>query len=256
MNQPSHIQNSTHDEHDEGYFASFTDLLVGILFIFIIMLTMTATNYQKNQQKTEDTAKILTKINDSRNKILQEMEKSLHAEGVNVTINLENGVLRLPESLLFESGKWELNKIGNEAVAKLANVLMTYLPCLAKTDQKLKSVCKQINIINEPVLDTVLIEGHTDNKQFGTNIGFENNWGLSAKRSITVLKQLIASRAELDKEIHNSNNVPILSVSAYAERRPVSEISLEQNRRIDLRLIMRSPTQTEIEQIKTELNLK
>ena len=139
---PPHISHS--EDHDEGYFASFTDLLVGILFIFIIMLMMFATNYQKKQQHTEDVTKVLTKINEARNKVLIEMEKSLKNEGVQVSVDLENGVLRLPESLLFESGKWEPNKQGEAALNKLANVLMTYLPCLARADQALNPPARKL----------------------------------------------------------------------------------------------------------------
>ncbi len=247
-----HISNT--EDHDEGYFASFTDLLVGILFIFIIMLMMFATNYQKRQQHTEDVTKVLTQINEARNKVLVEMEKSLKNEGIQVSIDLENGVLRLPESLLFESGRWTPNEQGDAALNKLANVLMTYLPCLARADQTLKSICRKIDLINEPMLETVLIEGHTDNKPFGTKTGFENNWGLSAKRSITIFDRLTSYRPELDK-ITNNENVPVLGISAYEARRPVSQNNLVLNRRIDLRFIMRSPTPTDIERIKNENNL-
>jgi chemotaxis protein MotB len=243
------------EDHDEGYFASFTDLLVGILFIFIIMLMMFATNYQQKQQQTEDITQILTKVNETRNVVLVEMQKSLKNEGIQVSIDLENGVLRLPESLLFESGKWELNSRGSDALKKLADVLMTYLPCMAGTDQSFKSKCEGINLIKEPMIEAVLIEGHTDNKPFGTETGFDSNWGLSAKRSITIFNRLTFFRPELDKDIFNKNKFPILGVSAYAARRPVKDATLDQNRRIDLRFIMRSPTPEDIERIKREIKL-
>lgn len=244
---------SHNEEHDEGYFASFTDLLVGILFIFIIMLMISATNYQKKKQHTEEITKVMTKINETRNQVLAEMKKSLQKEGVPVEIDLQNGVLRLPESLLFESGKWVLNQGGDEALSKLANVLMSYLPCISYTDQSLKTSCGKLGLINEPVLDTVLIEGHTDNKPFGTETGIDSNWGLSARRAITIFKKLTFDRPALDKNIFNANKYPILGVSAYAERRPINEISIEKNRRIDLRFIMRSPTPDEINKIKREM---
>lgn len=241
------------EDHDEGYFASFTDLLVGILFIFIIMLMLFATSYQKKQQHTEDVAKVLTKINEARNQTLVEIQKSLQSEGVEVSIDLENGVLRLPESLLFESGKWDLSHRGDEALHKLANVLMNYLPCLSHADPSFKSICYKSKLVNEPMLEAVLIEGHTDNKPFGTETGFDSNWGLSARRSITIFNRLTIDRPELDKDLLNANNFPILGVSAYAARRPVSQTNLDQNRRIDLRFIMKSPTMDDIERIKKEI---
>ncbi len=253
------IKSSPHltaaEDHDEGYFASFTDLLIGILFIFIIMLMMFASNYQQKQQKTEEVTKVLTKINETRNIVLKEMQKSLENQGVQVSIDSENGVLRLPESLLFESGKWEPKQTGGEAINKLADVLMIYLPCIASADQSLKTSCQEINLIKEPMLETVLIEGHTDSKPFRTETGLDSNWGLSANRSITIFKQLTLHRQELDK-ILNKNKFPVLGVSAYAARRPVQQASLEQNRRIDLRFIMRSPTPEDIERIKREIELE
>lgn len=247
-------RNTSHSEdHDEGYFASFTDLLVGILFIFIIMLMISATNYQKRKQHTEEITKVMTKINEARNKVLVEMQKTLQDEGVQVSIDVENGVLRLPESLLFESGKWELNKQGDAALDKLANVLMTYIPCLSYADQSFKSACKKIDLINEPILDTVLIEGHTDNKPFGTETGIDSNWGLSARRAITIFNKLTLYRPELDKNILNANKLPVLGVSAYAARRPIQQTNIEKNRRIDLRFIMRSPTPDDLKRIKNEI---
>jgi chemotaxis protein MotB len=253
MSNKSNFGTSNHDDHDEGYFVSFTDLLVGILFIFIIMLMISATSYQDQKRKTDDVTKVMTKINDAREKILVEIERSLKDSGVPVSIDKENGILRLPESILFESGKWVLNKNGNEALNKLADVLLTYLPCLSKTDDSLKTICKNIDLISEPMLDTVLVEGHTDNKPFRTETGMNSNWGLSAQRSITVFKKLTAYRPALDKKIRNTNDIPILGVSAYEARRPISITELDKNRRIDLRFIMRSPTPKDIERIQKEI---
>jgi chemotaxis protein MotB len=248
----THIANQ--EEHDEGYFASFTDLLVGILFIFIIMLMMFATEYQKKQKQTEEITKVLERINDSRTKVLLEMEKSLKNEGVDVVIDQENGVLRLPESLLFESKKWVPSKHGEEAIKKLANVLLKYLPCLSEADKSLKTSCQKLELISAPILETVLIEGHTDKLRYGTETGMDSNWGLSAQRAITIFNSLIKYRPELDTSIKNANQVSVLGISAYASRRPVDEENLGLNRRIDLRFIMRSPTPREIEIIKNDLS--
>lgn len=207
---PEHTAHT--EENDEGYFASFTDLLVGILFIFIIMLMMFATSYQQKQKQTEDSAKVFTKINEARDQMLVEMKKALENDGVQVSIDVKHGILRLPESLLFESGKWEPNNRGIVALNKLANVLINYLPCLANADQSLKKSCAKMTL-NESVIETVLIEGHTDSKPFHTEKGFDSNWGLSAMRSIAIFDHLTADKPEL-KNIQNSDGLPILGVSS------------------------------------------
>ena len=239
------------DDHDEGYFASFTDLLVGILFIFIIMLMIFATNYQQDQKKTEDSAKVLTKINQARDQLLIQMKKALENEGVTVKINEKHGVLRLPESLLFESGKWVPNEQGVKALKILANVLMKYLPCLTTTEDSLKSYCGNLPL-HESVIDTVLIEGHTDSKRFGSETGIESNKGLSARRSITIFDSLTKERPDLEK-VKNTDGFPVLGVSGYAAMRPISQSDMSKNRRIDIRFIMRSPTPEEIEKIKHDI---
>lgn len=240
------------EDHDEGYFASFTDLLVGILFIFIIMLMMFATNYQQKSQHTEDSSKVFKTINSTRDKMLMAMQKSLESSGVEVTVDLKNGVLRLPESLLFESGKWEPNKRGEDALNKLANVLENYLPCLANSGQPLKDSCKVFEL-NEPIIETVLIEGHTDKEPFHSENGLDGNWGLSAMRSISIFRHLIADQSAL-KNILNSDGLPILGISAYGSTRPIPNATMEQDRRIDIRFLMRSPTPSEIETIQKKMN--
>jgi hypothetical protein len=73
--------------------------------------------------------------------------------------------------------------------------------------------------------------------------------------STPIFNRLTLYRPELDKSIVNANNFAVLGVSAYAARRPVSQNNLTQNRRIDLRFIMRSPTPEDIERIKKEINI-
>lgn len=46
---------------------------------------------------------------------------------------------------------------------------------------------------------------------------------------------------------------PFLVLAAYAASRPIPNATMEQNRRIDIRFLMRSPTPEEIERIKKEL---
>jgi chemotaxis protein MotB len=39
------------DETGEGYFASVSDLMVGILFVFLLMLTVFALNFREEEDK-------------------------------------------------------------------------------------------------------------------------------------------------------------------------------------------------------------
>lgn len=66
---------SSSDTHDESYFASFTDMLVGILFIFIILLMLFANNYQ---QATESVTRITQDLEDARTKANAQAQQDSH----------------------------------------------------------------------------------------------------------------------------------------------------------------------------------
>ncbi|KTD18861.1 hypothetical protein Ljor_0084 [Legionella jordanis] len=227
----------TQELHDESYFASFTDMLVGIIFIFIILLMIVANNYQSATKK-------VTEINESRDKILKKIEHSLKEEGVAVTVDLEQGVLRLPESILFGIDQYNLNENGKVALSKLANVLEKYLPCMAITDKKYKYHCGSLNLASQDGLDAVFIEGHTD-----VTGSSDHNWYLSTRRAISIFKELTEAKPFLNEGVKNINGIPILNVSGYEARRPVDPNRLELNRRIELRFIMRSPTPEDLEKL-------
>ena len=236
-------QHSTSIEtHDESYFASFTDMLVGIIFIFIILLMIVANDFQQ-------AADSVTQVNKSRTLILQEIEKSLKDAGVEVTIDTEQGVLRLPESILFGVNEYQVNAKGKQALNTLANVLDTYLPCISATnDPAYLGACEKLNLASKDGLDAVFIEGHTDST--GSS---DHNWLLSAQRAISVFRELTEAKPFLNEGLKNTGGVPVLNVSGYEARRPIDKANFVKNRRIELRFIMRSPTPQDIQKLKNAI---
>lgn len=103
-------------------------------------------------------------------------------------------------------------------------------------------------------LDSVFIEGHTDNVPIVGRLAkiFKNNWELSTARAIYTYKQVTANQVALT-EMLNTNDQPIISVSGYGEGRPVPghehKVPTNDpiNRRIDIRFIMSPPSVTETE---------
>ena len=236
-----HQESSSIENHDESYFASFTDMLVGIIFIFIILLMIVANDFQ-------EATDAVTKINESRDKVLREIEKSLKESGVQVTIDIEQGVLRLPEDILFNFDKYEVDEKGEKPLKTLSEVLGKFLPCISITEDKShQESCEQLNLASKDGLDAVFIEGHTDSK--GSH---EHNWELSAKRAISVFRKITDASPLLNEGLKNKNGVPVLNVSGYEARRPITTIpeKFKLNRRIELRFIMRSPTPEDVKKLK------
>lgn len=217
------------EESTEHFFTAFTDLLVGVIFLFMLLLMVFALNLKHSEKDKEAEPVIITE--EVRATLLREIGTQMQAQQMPVTLDLANGIVRLPEALLFESGASQLSEQGERVVASLAEVLQKLLPCASKAT----TPCQWQQ---QPVfLDSVLIEGHTDKRPFTDEKG-HGNWELSAFRAITVYKTMLAAQPTLDQAVRNPAGHPLLGVSAYADNRPVDREQLDPNRRIDIRFNM------------------
>ncbi|WP_010407965.1 OmpA/MotB family protein [Citromicrobium sp. JLT1363] len=220
-------------EEGESYFMSMTDMMVGLLLIFIILLAYFALNLQT---KTEE----LTGANRTRAEILNDLQQSLKDRGLKVEIDTKTGVLRLPDDVLFDKGQWELTERGQAAISKVANAMVEVLPCYTASD-----LCEGER--SPHLIDAVFVEGHTDSDVMSGGI---NNYGLSVRRAETTFTMLQrnqpALRGFLNRPAVEDGAAPILSLSGYGPDRPVdrgdSEEAKKRNRRIDLRFLMTTPS--------------
>jgi flagellar motor protein MotB len=287
---------------EDSYLASLSDLMVGMLFIFIILLMAFAINYrvaqndgetqrkelkeksaqlQATQQQAEREKKLaemdrenaltelqklhaeqqrlvnqlnqrtnelkgvtqtLTGNNERRREMLQQLAKRLQQAGVDAILDIQNGELRLPESLLFDSGKADLRDVGVQKVGRLAEVLY---PALIEFMQP----------TNGARLEAVLIEGHTDNVPI-RSAQFRDNWELSMERAVNTYRAMTAKSPQLDN-LRNGNAQPLFAISGYGDTRPValntSDTGRAANRRIALRFLLSSPNQREVMEAERRL---
>lgn len=247
-------QNVSHpssEEGETGYLESIGDLMAGLLFVFILMTTVFAIQFQN---KTDDLTRMVARHNEAvaqltqteniRRALLEQVARSLHQRGVAIQVDLEQGVLRLPESILFASGSADLTPQGQQAVRILAQELERVLPCYS---QNAPAGCSPAL---KATVEAVFVEGHTDNVPI-RNAPFPDNWSLSAARAIRTYQALVAASPQL-ATLKNADGVPLFGVSGYADHRPVASNDTEQgrrqNRRIDLRFIMMTPHANEAAQ--------
>jgi flagellar motor protein MotB len=252
MDDSAHIA-AEHGEQEENYFISMTDMMVGVLFIFIIMLMTFALNFRTQtdvseeqlrrlkeaaaeaqivadrlmdvQDQIREELKSINQADQVRSELLQKIRSRLAAEGLNVVIDELSGVLRLTEDAVrFPFDSADLTNVAALNVAKIARVLAEILP--EYTALFPGSVAR---------VETVFIEGHTD--RTGNP---ERNWRLSTERAVNTYRGMIAASPTL-KALRNSADTEILSVSGYAETRPVPGVAVDNlavHRRIDLRFVM------------------
>ena len=214
----------------ENYFISMTDLMVGLLLIFIILLMFFALQFKETIHE-QDT------ISEARESILNDVQKTLKEAGVTVRLEVNQGLIRLPESVLFESGQAALNDRGRRAIEVLAASLEQILPCYTKGVRSRRESCPGGNAL----VDAILIEGHTDDVPVKSGRRWQDNLELSTFRATNTYRALLeASTGNGDSSLldfQNAAGVPVLSVSGYGQHRPVAEEKAP-NRRIDLRLLM------------------
>lgn len=208
----------------DAFTTSVSDLMAGLLSIFILALCYFMLNFQTVTNKYTGNTEL-------RNQLLKDVGKDLQAQGLQVRIDTKQGVLRIPESVLFESGEANIKEQGQAAVSKLSQSL---LKTMSRPEYR-------------EALETVFIEGHTDNVPIHNEF-FQSNWELSTQRAINTWNLMRNDVPEFNWLV-NPRGEPIFSCSGYAETRPVrengldpnSEVGRAANRRIDIRFVMMPP---------------
>ena len=225
-------------EEDEGYFVSMSDMLTGLLFVFIILLLFFAFQFRKTTEE-------LTGANEARKALLRALEQELVQQKVDVEIDVDNGILRLRGVAMFEVNDDQLTAEGFRSVRLVADALAKHLPCYTDTPDIGPHPCRRTE---RQRVETLLIEGHTDAQRRG--LDRDTNIDLSALRAINTYLALLEQQAILNElQTRNPAGTPqrILSVSGYGPTRPLPGFeastpeNFQRNRRIDLRFLMATP---------------
>lgn len=214
---------------NDSFTVSISDLMAGIMSIFILTICYFILNFsQVTSQLTQNDIK--------RAELLDAIHENLEYTGIKVTVDEEHGILRIPESAMFDIGQADVKPEGQIVISKLGGVLDNIL----NSDEFKGKV------------ETVFIEGHTDNVPI-VNLKFESNWDLSTKRAINTWL-LMGETAPNLKQLRNNKKQPVFSCSGYADTRPVADNNTsagrQENRRIDVRFSMASPTNEDINIVK------
>jgi len=253
-------------EEGENYFVAMTDMMVGVLFIFIIMLMAFALDFRRTTDVQENALKVaqevaakldalqsnvraqmaqLDRAQQDRRKLLQDIRAQLEAEGLSVQIDEMSGVLRLTEDAVrFAPNRADLVERNKDNVGKIARVLERVLPKYVSCRNWETVVCEATE---GTVLETLFIEGHTDT----TGVDADN-WRLSTERAVNTYRELIAVAPAL-RSLRSNRNEEVISVSGYSSTRPIDPRAAREawnrNRRIDLRFVMETDNQQNLKHI-------
>jgi flagellar motor protein MotB len=193
-----------------------------------------------------EVAERLLNREEERAGLLRAVTRDLEELAVPVTLDAPNGVLRLPESLLFASGDAAMRPEGVRALRDLAATLAAELPCHSQAPPAMQAGCAAAP---RPLLEAVLIEGHTDAVPLRGGGPFGDNWQLAAARGVSMFKALTAAEPALES-LRNARGEALLGVAGYEARRPVAAGDAPDarrlNRRIDLRFVVAAPSDAEL----------
>ena len=228
-------------EEEESYFISMADMMVGLVFVFIILLIYFALQYQQK-------SKALSDAGEARSQMLLDIRDDIKRRNpaLKVIVNEKTGVLHLPAEILFAKGDTELSAGGTQAVVTVAQSMAAVLPCY--TYPRRTRNCRPTT----HGVDAIFIEGHTDSDPLQGSWIIKGNLELSALRATNTFRTMIQNVAELDK-LGNRSGRPVLSVSGYGEARPIDpgkdEAAKANNRRIDLRFLIEAPQDEDLARI-------
>lgn len=246
------------DEVSESYFISMSDLMAGVLFLFIIMMTIFALQFQDaparkepkpiaskpkivpvaaeplamDQAKEAKPSPLSVPVPDARAAALLGIAARLQAANIPVIVDLAAGALRFPNSDLFEGAS--VTARGRVILSELATAMRQVLPCYAaRTGLPAAEGCPRAN----GRIGAVFIEGHTDT-------GNSTDWAVSVGQGSSAFQVLMQTESGLQELRNGAGGASLLSVSGYGPTRPVQPgASPEQRRansRLDMRLVLAS----------------
>ncbi|MDI2496495.1 OmpA/MotB family protein [Pseudomonas aeruginosa] len=231
-------------EDEDPYWKSFVDIMSALLVLFILASMVLILQLMEKSADFDQQVEQLKKAETVRQQILDEAVEKLRQRGIKVEVSENHTVLRIPNELLgFDTGAFEIQP--------------RYQPTALEIGEVINQVISRDDRVN--YLDTIFIEGHTDNRPFPGFMG-KGNWGLSTFRAISLWQFWSTEMPEAERlnRLSNQDGEPLFSVSGYAETRPVSkqqdgEDDYRLNRRIDIRFTIRRPQSSDYEAVKTLL---
>ncbi len=230
-----------HEEHEnlERWLITYADLITLLLGLFVVLYSMSQIDLNKYQQWVSAFGQLFgggtgilegnrgilvapipsggdlqTGIGTSQTQLSREkletqlntiLSSGIQSKKIMITTSSEGLTIHLLESLLFESGSADLKPEAKVVLDTLAEILK-FLP------------------------NRIKIEGHADNRPIRT-ARFQSNWHLSVERALNTAYYLINKGVNPEK----------ISVSGYAEYKPIAPNDTEENRaknrRVDIVIV-------------------
>jgi|TARA_R110000744_G_scaffold61821_7_gene127703 hypothetical protein len=251
-------------EEEESSFISMTDMMVGLLLIFIILTTFFALQAHAVIESAARVSKVEQAAVVARGILFDRVQELLDDD--RIQFDETTGTIRFSDDVLrFGTGSDVIPPTSFEVLRQLADALAASVPCLAHIDApegvSAPSIdCSWLEIDfaaqdlfdrdlgrladyrppadedSPPLIwiDAVFIEGHTDCVPFGRAEPDFGNWQLGASRAGRTILFLLEHNRVLGWIFSKNPDVPeqardaqrVLGVASYADRRPAHSIGV------------------------------
>jgi chemotaxis protein MotB len=231
-------EDESHENH-ERWLLTYSDLITLLMIFFVIMYAMSNVDAEKYNQlansmglamgggkniigsdkpgEVPQTPNVVDQI-DEFNKTKEEIDKFIKENNLTGSVETEltdRGLqIRLKNSLLFDSGKADINPGVYTEITKVGKILN-------KVDGYIR------------------IEGHTDNVPMGIG-SIKSNWQLSSMRASNIAEYLIKMSGISPERV---------AAIGYGEYRPVGDNNTAEgrakNRRVDIVIVNNKYSETE-----------
>lgn len=162
---------------------------------------------EEREKRVKELEEIISKQEAARKALLEKINQALRGfkeKGLSVEEKDGKIYVSLEAKLLFPSGSTAVDKEGQQAIVKLAEIL--------ETQNDLE----------------IVVEGHTDTDALKKNSHPKNNWELSVLRATAVV-EIMMDNSKMDPKT--------ISASGRSEFHPVDENDKAKNRRIEIIII-------------------
>lgn len=207
----------------ERWLVSYSDFITLLFAFFVVMYSVSQVNEQKYQQLSETLSE--TFAAEGRT----EQKESQNARPVSRAADLKKLAAELSEVLaeLIKDNKVTVE--GNEQWVEIdVNANLIFSSGSADPSREAEQVFTDVAEVLSDYDNRISVAGHTDNVPIN-NVEFQDNWALSAARSVSVVNLLARHGVAQNR----------LSAVGYGEHQPVADNTSEEGKARNRRVVLR-----------------
>lgn len=209
-------------EHDEEnvFWVTMSDMLLGLLMVFMILFVMAMTGFTQRQIKDQAT----------QSEVAKKLSQALKEQKIDASIDTVTGQVKISDLNLFKVNSYDLTPNGKAYLNK-------FIPIYVNTVLSNPELADKIT--------NIVIQGHTDSQSFKNTTSktgqFTKNMDLSLKRAESVAEYTFKTgynKKYTDKLI----KTVIVEGKSYTD--PVMTNGKEnyaKSRRVELKLVLKNP---------------